>query len=347
MRSRWRRWRGYMDEMEELMRVVGEQLREGEALVAEDFEREAWPLWQREAVPRELVRRALTIPVLGRLLQTALDLPPGEALTETDMEAHPWGEDESTRARLSASYAPENLEIPARGPHAPPPARLRAAERTLRARTRSLVVVCERLTSVRNASAIVRTADALGLQEVHFIQPEGKFKLNRSVTRACQRWLDLYWHRDSASALAHLRERGYRVLAADFGEGAVPVESVALSDKVALVLGSEQEGVSPELAAQADGLFYISTVGFTSYLNVSVAAAIALHTTDARMRDAGHRAPLTDHEQRALRRAWYPALAGGRPERVAEYAAWIDAPPDPAPVVKRVPSREKRAREDA
>ena len=61
MRSRWRRWRGYMDEMEELMRVLGEQLREGEALVAEDFERDAWPLWQRDAAPRVLVRRALAI----------------------------------------------------------------------------------------------------------------------------------------------------------------------------------------------------------------------------------------------------------------------------------------------
>ena len=106
MRSRWRRGRGYMDEAEELMRVLGEQARQGEALIAEDFERDEWPLWQREAAPRELVRRALGIPFFGRLLETALRIPPGEKLVEADMEAHPWDEGESMRARLSASRAP-------------------------------------------------------------------------------------------------------------------------------------------------------------------------------------------------------------------------------------------------
>ncbi len=196
------------------------------------------------------------------------------------------------------------------------------------------------LTNPMNVSAILRTVEALGLQEVHVVHPQGKVLRARSITKSSEKWLDVHWWRNGRSSFDHLRESGCRIWVADFGDGAVPLSEIPLEGPTALVFGPEQLGVSSETKAAADGLFHIPTAGFVSYLNVSVMAAIALHETDRRLRDLSLRRPLSDEEKRALRLAWYPALAGGR-ARAIEYLAWVDSPPEPAPLVKLVPSREK------
>jgi tRNA C32,U32 (ribose-2'-O)-methylase TrmJ len=158
--------------------------------------------------------------------------------------------------------------------------------------------------------------------------------------------MDLHWERDADAAVAALKQRGYRILAADFGPGSLPLDEVPLTERVALVLGSEQEGVSRKLRAEADALFHVPTVGFTSYLNVSVTAGMALYEVDRRQREAGLRRPLDEAERAALRPAWYAALAGTGADRRRDYAAWCAHPPAPLPPEKDVPSREK-AREEA
>ncbi len=144
--------------------------------------------------------------------------------------------------------------------------------------------------------------------------------------------------------MADLRARGFRLLVADFGPGSVPVDEVPLDGPVALAFGSEQEGVSPRLAALADALVHVPTRGMTAYLNVSVTAAISLHAIDRRLAEAGLRRPLPAGEVARLRKAWYAILAGDRPRRREEYARWLLSPPPPAPPRQDVPSREKAAR---
>ncbi|RMF73361.1 MAG: TrmH family RNA methyltransferase [Acidobacteria bacterium] len=335
MRSgRWRRWRAMVDELEEAMRIAAAQLEDCRRALADREAYARWPAHQREALRREIVRLAQDMPFLAELVETA----------RRDDVRRDDGPPDGTLAPHDASDEP--VDGPAADPPAParldePPARLRSAERALAHRTRSLVPVLEELASPRNASAVVRTAEALGLQEIHFVQSAGRVRLNRSVSTSCEQFLDLHHHRDSRETIDALRSRGYRVLAADFGPGAIPLEEVPLEGPVALLFGSEQLGVTRVAREQADGLFYLPTVGFASYLNVSVAAAISLWVTDRRLREAGLRQPLREADKARLRRRWYARLAGADPRRRREYLAWLGSPPEPLPDVRPIPSREK------
>ena len=333
MRRGWGRWRGYADELEEALRVAGEHLAETETLSAEAWEKETWARRQAQSISREMVRRALDIPVLGDLLRTAFTIDSQEALTPPDFIGEPWS-GEGHQASLSSvdrAAGRPKVEPVNPQPDEQPPARIRAAERALRARSRSLVVVLDDLVGARNASAVVRTAEALGLQEVHLIQQEGRVSLERTVTMLAERWLDLFWYQRAEEAIAAFRASGHRIWVADYAPGSLPLSDLPVSDRMALVFGSEQRGVSPAMRKAADGFFHLPTAGLTSYVNVSVMAGIALHHVDARMREAGERRPLESEDREALRRAWYGALARGDQARAARYLGWADRGVEPAP----------------
>jgi tRNA (guanosine-2'-O-)-methyltransferase len=187
--------------------------------------------------------------------------------------------------------------------------------------------VLDHLVNTRNISAVVRSIEALGLQELHVIEPQGRPALERTLTTRAERWLDIVWHTDGTAAIDELRGRGYRILAADFGEGALEVETVPLSGPTALVFGSEQRGVSAGVRDLVDGFFYLPNSGFTAYINVSVAAAIAVYALDRRMREAKLRKTLSEEDERTLRPAWYAMLARGDRKKEAEYLAWAAHPP--------------------
>ena len=333
MRRGWGRWRGYMDEIEVVMRQAAERLAEAEALIAKAWERPTWHKAQRESVDSEILRRARDMPFLGPLLAAARGVEREATLEPPDFKGHRWAEGEAT-SQLSSSERfghapPAGDPIPPSGDELPP-ARLQAAERALAERTRSMVVLLDDLVNPRNASAVIRTSEALGLQEVHIVQAEGRVDLERTVTMLAERWLDLYWYRDVEGAVQALKERGYRILVSDYAPGAAPLDGLPLGERVAVAFGSEQRGVSDALRAAADGFFFLPSAGFTSYLNVSVMAGVSLYTLDQRMRAEGLRAPIGDEDRATLRRAWYTALAKGDHRRAREFTGWLENPPKPA-----------------
>jgi tRNA (guanosine-2'-O-)-methyltransferase len=334
MKRGWGRFRAYMDELEELMRLSGGQLAELEAMLAETWERDAWRATQQSAADVELVRRALDVPFMRELVEAAWRVGDQQPLDAPDFSGREWQPGEDHTALLSSERASgrrvEGSDVePGSGE---PPARLRAAERALADRSRSLVVLLDNLVSARNGSAIVRTSEALGLQEVHFVQQQGKLELERTITMRAQSWLDLHWYPAAERAIGDLRERGYRILVSDFTPDARPLEEVELTDKVAVAFGSEQLGVSDALREAADDCFYLPVSGFTAYINVSVMAGVALYVLDRRLRAEGLRAPLDEADRTRLRRAWYTTLARGDEARAREYLGWLDHPPEPSNV---------------
>jgi tRNA (guanosine-2'-O-)-methyltransferase len=336
MRKKWGRYRGYVDELEEDMRQAGEHLSEVEALAAETWERDTWRHRLRATAAADIVRRALDIPFLGDLVRMAWRVGPDVSPHAPDFLGTPWHADTRVHRYDQPSHASLTREA-TRVEHDPEreaPARLRAAERALAHRTRSIAIGLDDLVSPRNASAILRTADALGLQEVHVVQPTGQPAIERTLTMRAERWVDLTWYRDPEAFIETMRRDGRRILVADFGEDAWPIEEVPLGDKVAIVVGSEQRGVSDAVREAADAHFYLPTVGFTSYLNVSVATALACSTIDRRMREAGLRSPLEQDDLRALRRIWYERLARGDESRAARHRSFLEDPPEPAPEVR-------------
>jgi tRNA (guanosine-2'-O-)-methyltransferase len=323
MSDKWKRWRCYMDELEDLLRWMAEEIHGAERDAAAANELDTWPKRQVRERPEELARRMRDMPFFGEILQANAGIDPAERKPAPGV---------GLRQHPTQVMDVHPMEVPGqalRPPHPGerPPRRLVSAERALAQRTRSLVPVLDQMTVPRNASAVIRTAEALGLQEMHFIHAHGYLVPQRAVTKRSERWLDLHEADEAEPVIEGLRRRGYRILGADFGPDARPIDEVELTERTAVVLGSEQEGVSDEVKSRVDGLFYIPTVGFTAYLNVSVAAAIALATFDRRLREEGRRRPLDDDDLHRTRARWYRGLARGKRRSQGALLKWLHRPP--------------------
>ncbi|MBM4370983.1 MAG: RNA methyltransferase [Deltaproteobacteria bacterium] len=174
----------------------------------------------------------------------------------------------------------------------------------LAARTRDLLLVLEGVHDPHNVAACMRTAEGLGLQEVHVVAP-GAYHPHHKVVQGADKWLDIHTHRDPAELAGALRPRGYLLYAAALVPAAAEIASLDFTRRVALVLGNEHDGVSREMMDACDGAFVIPMRGFTRSFNVSVAAGIALyHATRAREAVLGPGGTLGEADREALRAAW-------------------------------------------
>ncbi len=185
-------------------------------------------------------------------------------------------------------------------------------EQALRHRTRSLVVVLHGVHDSHNQAAVMRTCEALGIQELVVVAEAGEpFRPSGRVTQNAFRWLDLAHRSDFQSAAAALRGRDLRLLAATFdGE---PLSTVDFTPPTALVFGNESRGLPASVVAACDGSFSIPMYGLSQSLNVSVAAGVTLHwAVEARRRTNGKSGDLDEAERAELRRRFYLQAAGAK-----------------------------------
>lgn len=142
----------------------------------------------------------------------------------------------------------------------------------------SVTVVLDAPHDPHNGAAIVRSADAFGLQRIHVIEKIESFLAANSVARGSERWVDVVTHRNDADALAAL-EAGSFVCVATHPEGRLAPEDLAqIEGRVAIVLGNERRGIADELMAACETSVRIPMRGFCESLNVSVTAAILLES---------------------------------------------------------------------
>ncbi len=153
--------------------------------------------------------------------------------------------------------------------------RLARLQSVVAARSRAVTIVLENIDDPHNASAVLRSADAFGLQDVHVVG-ERSFVASRQVAKGTHRWLDVKRHLTAAECAAELHAAGYQILVASMEGQTTPAEAARL-ERVAFVFGNEHRGPSPEMREVADGTYGIPMRGFVESLNVSVAAAITLH----------------------------------------------------------------------
>ncbi|MFM9074020.1 MAG: TrmH family RNA methyltransferase [Bacteroidota bacterium] len=188
--------------------------------------------------------------------------------------------------------------------------KLNLMEQVLAMRTRYLTVVLEDLYQSQNASAVVRTCECLGIQDVHVIEDTARYGTNKKVLKGSHYWVDIIKHRIKAGGSVRLeadalRNRGYRVLVTSVDRGSKPLHEIDVTaGPIALVMGNELKGTSAEVVAAADGLVHIPMHGFTESFNVSVSAAICLSGLRDRMTAAGVPWQLRDEEKNDLRLRW-------------------------------------------
>jgi tRNA (guanosine-2'-O-)-methyltransferase len=187
--------------------------------------------------------------------------------------------------------------------------RLRAV---LDRRQPDLTVLLEDVQVPRNLAAILRSCDGVGVFAAHAVWPGGRLKISRPASGGNRKWLPVHKHRTLAEALAHLRETGARILAAHPRPGAVPFREDDYTLPTCFLFGNEDDGLSAEALAGADGVVNIPMEGMGTSLNVSVAAALLLFEAQRQRRAAGfYDAPRLDPEihARTLFEWVYPAIA--------------------------------------
>lgn len=222
------------------------------------------------------------------------------------------------------------------------PRRLRRAEAVLRQRTGRILLVAERCTDIHNHMALLRTAEAYGVQQVWLVEQadEQLEKLKKSVTKGAHGWLSIRQFPAPGSCIEALRKEGWAIWATDLGRGAEPatVESLApLPDKVALVVGRESDGVSKELLEAADRRLWLPLFGFGESLNLSVATGILLQRLfDVCPEAHGDLSPQALGE---LRREWYQRLGGEAWEE--RYSQWLENPPEPLDELRPPPETRR------
>jgi tRNA (guanosine-2'-O-)-methyltransferase len=230
-------------------------------------------------------------------------------------------------------------------PASPAPRRLARAEAVLRARRRQLTVVLEDAHDPHNVSAVLRTCEAFGVQDVHLVaEQEAETVLNPKVSIGAHRWLSLHRHRGSAAAIAALRSAGYRLYVSHLDERATPLPDLQPPGRAAYVFGNERSGVTAQWLQAADATFVIPTCGFSGSLNLSVAVALVLY--DRLLGRPAARLPPGDLDAAslaALRRDWYEKLAHGDPERGRDYAAWLEREVEPRSELARDRRRPRPA----
>lgn len=174
-------------------------------------------------------------------------------------------------------------------------------ERALHDRLASVVVVVEAVRRRHNTSAILRSAEAFGLHEVHLIT--GQFRPSRGAARGAERWLELHRHATTTDALRALKARGFQLWVADLAADAKTPLEVPIDQPLAVLFGSELAGVSDEARALADGVVTVPMRGLTESLNVSAAAAVVLSGVVERRR-ALVGADIEPDRARAFYEAW-------------------------------------------
>lgn len=184
-----------------------------------------------------------------------------------------------------------------------------------------LRVVIENLHDPHNGAAVLRSAEAFGVQRVEVIESTEPFRYSSTVTQGCEKWLDVVRHRTLAAALPGLRAADFALYAAVPG-AAVALDELDFSRPAAVMVGNEHDGLTAEAMAAADVRFGIPMHGLTQSLNLSVATALIVERAAAlRRRALGAASDLSEDAILALRARFYAASVRGAEIILARAAA--------------------------
>ena len=181
-------------------------------------------------------------------------------------------------------------------------------EEVLSKRTRHVSVVLENVYHPHNASAVVRSCDCFGIQDVHVIEGHNTYKVNPYVVRGSAKWVSIFKYSQSESAencFHLLKKNGYRLIGTTPDPNFPSIEDIQVSGKTALVFGTEETGLSNFAVEQMDDFLHIPMFGFTESLNLSVSAAICMYHATSQIRKNKVEWTLSECEKSELRLEWY------------------------------------------
>jgi tRNA (guanosine-2'-O-)-methyltransferase len=185
------------------------------------------------------------------------------------------------------------------------PERIARIDAVLAQRLASVAAAVEDTYDPHNAAATIRTCEALGLQELHVIEPGERFSAAKGVTRGAHRWIDLHRWPTAVEAVGELHARGFRVYAT-LPDAKVSIEDVDVSSPLAVIFGNEHDGVSQTAVTACDASITVPMFGFTESYNLSVTVGLAMGRLAQRRREhLGGHGDLDDARKARLRARWF------------------------------------------
>ncbi len=170
------------------------------------------------------------------------------------------------------------------------PERSERLNNVLAKRQPALTVVLENVSDPHNISAVMRTCDAVGIQDIYILNTKIGLheKWGAKSSSSAAKWLTVHQFTDAAECFTALRKRFTKIYTTHLSTDAVGLYELNLTESVALVFGNEHAGVSDEIIGMADGNFLIPQVGIIKSLNISVACAVSVYEAYRQKKIAGH-----------------------------------------------------------
>ena len=160
-------------------------------------------------------------------------------------------------------------------------------DEVLNFRTRHITIVLEDLYQPHNASAVLRSCDIFGIQDIHIIENKNAYTVNKDIAMGAPKWLNLHKYRNSENntleAIKNLKAKGYRIVATSPNKNDVTIENLSVEKSLALFFGTELTGISETVLEHADEFVKIPMFGFTESFNISVSAALCIHALTSKL----------------------------------------------------------------
>ena len=193
-----------------------------------------------------------------------------------------------------------------------------------------MTVVLEDIFQPHNASAVVRSCDCFGVQDLHVIENKFEYEVNPKVVMGASKWIDIHKYgseldvtNHTKSTLQSLKKQGYRIVATTPHTNDVSLDEFDVSTPFALVFGTEYEGISDIVKEEADEFLKIPMYGFTESFNISVSAALCMQHLAFKMRNEKVDFGLTKEEKEVLLLRWYKKIVTSSEQLELVYKAGL------------------------
>jgi tRNA (guanosine-2'-O-)-methyltransferase len=195
------------------------------------------------------------------------------------------------------------------------PNKVEMFDRIAAQRTKHLTIALENIYQEHNASAVLRSCDCFGLQEMHVIEKGFQYSVQRDIALGAGRWVDLFNYNlgenPTDDCLLHLKNKGYQIVATTPHTNSYSIHDIPVDKPLAFFFGTERKGLSEEVINRADYLLKIPMYGFTESFNISVSVALVLQVIRDRLEKSEFEWKMSDSEQMALKLKWCRKILNG------------------------------------
>lgn len=192
-------------------------------------------------------------------------------------------------------------------------------KKVLSERTRHFTVVTEDVYQLHNTSAVMRTCDVFGIQDLHVVEEKVSKRIDKEIAMGAQKWVNFNRYNSIKECIKNLKNSGYQIIATTPHNDSTMLHDFDVSKKSAFFFGKENDGLSDTVMNAADGFLKIPMYGFTESLNISVSAAIILQSVVTKLKQSDVKWQLSEDEIPEIELEWIKRTIKASDEIIERY----------------------------